>query len=347
MTYYTKQGKTFTVSDSNAIEITETLPPANYVVKWNDKIGFFLEEIEEFTLPEKFYGDEVQTKTNRVITTFEQRSGNTGVLLVGEKGSGKTLLAKNISVCLKNSGLPTILINESYYGDEFNTFISGIDQPCVIMFDEFEKVYREEDGKSTQDKMLTLLDGVFTSKKLFLLTANDKDRISGFLENRPGRIYYSFEYKGLTDEFIICYCQDKLNDKEYIDDIIKFTMRVDSFNFDSLQAVVEELNRYGEDVATVLEYLNIDNDVRTRYYAVEVFHNNVKIPEQELENPLVHYSIDCDFYIRFNGDRRSIEINPEKDLISMNHKTKVYTFKTKDGYTVNLQKVSLRKFGCF
>jgi len=91
------------------------------------------------------------------MRTFTDRSNSTGVLLTGEKGSGKTLLAKHLSIMGYDMGIPTIVINSAWTGDSFNKLIQDIEQPLIVMFDEFEKVYNREE----QEKMLTLLDGVY------------------------------------------------------------------------------------------------------------------------------------------------------------------------------------------
>jgi SpoVK/Ycf46/Vps4 family AAA+-type ATPase len=99
------------------------------------------------------YGNTLR-HTDRIINSFWKRPQQTGVLLNGEKGSGKTLLAKNISVELAKEGVPTIVINRDWTGDGFFKLLQDIDQPCVVLFDEFEKVYDRE----KQEEILTLLD---------------------------------------------------------------------------------------------------------------------------------------------------------------------------------------------
>jgi hypothetical protein len=148
-------------------------------------------------------------------------------------------------------------------GDAFNNFLQSIDQPCAILFDEFEKVY---EGK-LQAGLLTLLDGVFSSKKLFLLTCNDSYRIDSHMKNRPGRLFYMFKFTGLSQEFIEEYCQDCLNDKTQIPAICRVTNIFNQFNFDMLAALVEEMNRYNETPQEALSVLNIlpENDDGGRY----------------------------------------------------------------------------------
>jgi hypothetical protein len=85
--------------------------------------------------------------------------------------------------------------------------------------------------------MLTLLDGVFPSKKLFILTCNDKWRIDKHMRNRPGCIFYMLDFKGLDADFIREYCEDRLDAKEYIE-------RIDA---DNCAEILEEANVQNED----------------------------------------------------------------------------------------------------
>ena len=61
----------------------------------NECCHFFLEQINDFDVKEKLYVD-VTPHADRVLRTFKYQHTSTGVLLAGEKGSGKTKLAKNI-----------------------------------------------------------------------------------------------------------------------------------------------------------------------------------------------------------------------------------------------------------
>jgi hypothetical protein len=248
MTHFLKSGNTYKVFPGNALDISESLPDGNYVLKFHPMEGFYLEEIESFRMPSKIYGDCLK-HSSRIINTFRGRDGNTGVLLTGEKGSGKTLLARQVAI---ESGLPVIIINSDFKGDGFNSFLSGITQPCVVFLDEFEKTYDRE----SQEKILTLLDGTYQSKKLFLLTSNDKWRIDSNMRNRPGRIFYLIEFGGLEEQFVREYCEDNLVEKLYIDDVVRMSRIFDVFNFDLLASIVEESNRYGENPKDLVTLLN-------------------------------------------------------------------------------------------
>ncbi len=212
---------------------------------------FYFEQVDSFTISHKIYGNTLKN-VDRIVNTFNQRPNSTGVMLNGEKGSGKTMMAKALSVKCAELGMPTIIINQAWVGDEFNTLIQSIEQPCVILFDEFEKTYDREH----QPAVLTLLDGVFPSRKLFILTCNDKYRVDEHMRNRPGRIYYMLDFTGLDVEFITEYCSENLNDKGQVDNVCKVSTMFAEFNFDMLKALCEEMNRYNETAQEAIKMLN-------------------------------------------------------------------------------------------
>jgi ATPase family associated with various cellular activities (AAA) len=251
MPYYLEQGHTFTVTDDLGVNIHETLPAGNYIVKQDRFENFFLQKVESFVQIPKVYGTTLKY-ADRILNTYESRTNSTGVMLTGEKGSGKTLLGKTLSINAATKGLPTIIINAPWTGDNFNKFIQDISQPAIILFDEFEKVY---DSKE-QEAILTLLDGVFPQKKLFILTCNDKYRIDSHMRNRPGRIYYMIDFKGLEPEFIREYCEENLVNQAYVDKVVTLASLFDQFNFDMLKTLVEEMNRYDESPQDALKLLN-------------------------------------------------------------------------------------------
>jgi hypothetical protein len=252
MSYFIRNGNNYRVAPEESLDIQTSLPVGNYTVKFNEMGGyFFLEIVDSFTQVPKLYGDTAKNAA-RIIRTYLDRPNSTGVMLTGEKGSGKSLLAKTLSIEAANLEIPTLIINAPWTGDVFNKFLQDIEQPCVILFDEFEKVYDNED----QEKALTLLDGVFPSRKLFVITCNDKWRVNEHMRNRPGRIYYMLDFKGLGADFITEYCQDNLENKEHIEKIVAISALFEQFNFDMLKALIEEMNRYGETPQEALQMLN-------------------------------------------------------------------------------------------
>lgn len=238
----------------------DAIPPGTYTVEFDPIQGmFYLLASPGFTKPSKVYG-EIDTRSSKVINTFYEREGkNTGVLLSGTKGSGKTQLAKDISIQLLSMGVPTIIIQNCYTNGGFINFIKGIADRALILFDEFEKVYAE---KEDQEAILTLLDGVGSYNKLYILTSNNRN-VSEFLRNRPSRIFYHFEYKKLSKEVMLDLLQDKLINKTHIPQFEKLWEMSETISFDSIQCLVEELNRYPRQTFTeTFHEVNVEVEVR-------------------------------------------------------------------------------------
>ena len=369
MSYFLRSGATYRVATKESMDLHDTLPVGNYVIKQDPFENLYLEHIEDFDVPKKVYGN-VNRQTDRVINTFWSRDKSTGVLMTGEKGSGKTMLSKNISIEMAKQGVPTIVINQPWAGEKFNTLIQCIEQPAIILFDEFEKVYDSE----TQEQMLTLLDGVYSGRKLFLLTCNDRWRIDNHMRNRPGRIYYYFSFKGLEEEFIREYCQDNLNEKKHIDSIVNIACVFSAFNFDMLKALVEEMNRYNESPQEVLQMLNVRAEFDSGTgYDVTVFRGtetatNVS-PDVWTGSPMTGEKMSVSYFIKNPLGKKNvgptntipatvcdaesdvdeveygwmeIDLNPA-DLIKMDSKNGRFIYE-KEGVTVILNRVRERSF---
>jgi len=293
MSKFIKSGNSYKVFNDENLNVKSELPGETFVVKFDEITNsFFLEGITPFTECTKLYGKTVK-HTSRILATFFDREDSTGVLLTGEKGSGKTLLAKNISTTAASHNIPTILVNEKFAGTVFNEFIQSIDQRAIVIFDEFEKIYDSD----RQESMLTLMDGVFPSKKLFIFTCNGRWRLNDNMINRPGRLFYKLSFNGLETDAVIEYCQDNLINKDHIDRLVKFTLPIKNFNFDMLKALVEEMNRFDESPHEAIDMLNIDPGVDNadRYdITVKDIHNKLVTKTTSQINPLSVFGVRLD-----------------------------------------------------
>lgn len=344
---FLKSGSNVHIRRKEDLCATPDLEPLCYVVKYNETANeYFLTLMDAFEPSPKIYG-KTPAQRERIINTFISRPQSTGVLLSGEKGSGKTLLAKELSCRMAAIGYPTIIINEPYSGDTFNSFIQSITTPALVMFDEFEKVYDREE----QEQMLTLLDGVFPSKKLFVLTCNDLTRTNDLIRNRPGRVFYHISYKGLEEEFIREYCLDTLLPEYHmhIDQLCSLASLFKSFNFDMLKALVEEINRYGDTPEQACEMLNtkpedsggVECNVKLTYKGKDItdtLYSGSKTTEVNITNPYVmlHFDCDNDVFDELGGAPVSSSIlMTGADMVSFDAKTGQYVF-TNSHYTATL-----------
>ena len=358
MSYFLKSGNTFRVSSKEAMDLHDMLPAGNYVVKEMPMDGpLYLEMIDNFEIKGKRYGD-LNKNTDRILNTFMSRPSATGVMLAGEKGSGKSLLAKNLAIeAGVRYDIPTIVINAPWVGDKFNSFIQSIEQPVVVLFDEFEKVYDSDD----QEKALTLLDGVFPSKKLFVLTCNDKWRIDQHMRNRPGRLFYMLDYKGLDTAFITEYCEDNLKNKDHIEKLCQIASLFSQFNFDMLKATVEEMNRYDEAPEIALRMLNVKPEFDSgNKYTIKVIKDGEELKETDLDqqewsgNPLqgqvsIHfknYEDEKDEDGDSVWDWERVRFSPA-DLTKIDSTAGKFVFVAKDGTTLVLNKVKEKSYSYY
>lgn len=227
-----KSGKKYSFL-SNA-DISEKLASSNYMLMYDQREGFFLQEIDTFRIPKKVYGN-YEAFVGRVLNRFNTFQKTLGIHFTGEKGSGKTLLSQLIA---NESGLPTIIISESYSGADFINFLNSIEQPCVLLFDEFDKYYSRSDD---QNDLLQVLDSNYATPKLIILTSNIDSSIA-YLKNRPSRIFYYKDFSQMSDELIREILFDLLEDKTQIEETVAVIEEKEIYNIDSIMSFISEIN---------------------------------------------------------------------------------------------------------
>jgi hypothetical protein len=186
------------------------------------------------------------------------------------------------------------------------------------------------------------------------------------MRNRPGRIFYMMDYKGLENDFIVEYCHDNLDAIEHIPTICRIATLFDQFNFDMLKAMVEEMNRYDETPQEVMKMLNtrpeFSGDTR---YKVALQINGVDIPEGNADsewqgNPLTQ-NVVIDYKVFEEGGipmatadepgevvKRDFDWECARfvgqDLKQVDSQTGKFVFMNEDGDRVSLTKVKERAY---
>ncbi len=292
----------------------DALPPKTYTVEFDPRSGCFLKERSNIEICEKAYGAQNQ-KTEKVMNAFRRAERSLGVILSGDKGIGKTMFAKNLCQRCVDLGLPVLLVDECY--PRLSQFIGEIDQECVVLFDEFEKMFNtpsddyEDESEDEQARLLSLFDGTSGGKKLFVVTCNEIDGLNDCFINRPGRFHYHFRFAYPSADEIRTYMSDKL-DKQYhseIGKVVAFAKRI-KLNYDCLRAIAFELNTgIGfEEAISDLNILNAeeyDYDVTLYFedgktlhearYSVDLYNRDDPFGWVELHNPAGEKIVDARF----------------------------------------------------
>ena len=253
----------------DTIQIIDKLPKRVYTMNFDpDRHEIFLEDFaDEFHFDFKIYGMESKL-IEHIMTTFENTTSNLGILFNGVKGTGKTITAKIIA---NKTKLPVILINAPYPG--LADFISKINSPCVLFFDEFEKNFNTDKGHDLE--LLSIMDGVFNSpyRRVFLLTTNKLYINENFI-GRPSRIRYKKSFGNLSTEVIMEYLNDCLEDKARVPEILEFIDSLAISTIDILKSIVEEINIHKCSINDFKSFINVEQakhsySVQFAYYGVD------------------------------------------------------------------------------
>lgn len=247
------------------LKLSKEVPIGVWKLSCAQYVGFYLEETEIKLSHGKIYGD-AQDIADHVAEAFEKNdpNKNLGVLFSGEKGLGKTLTTRLILEKFYDKK-PIIIISE--YINGMADFISKF-KGCVILMDEFEKFTggntdsEDENSLTKQESLLSIFDGnTGCSGNLFLLTVNNTYKLNENLKSRPGRMRYHYKFTSENATVVRNYCNDNLNNKEIIEDVVETLGSAGFVSMDILSSFVDELNKFPDKKPSeVLKYFNIENE---------------------------------------------------------------------------------------
>ncbi len=238
------------------VKTFRNLPVGTYTINFHPMQGFYLTSHEDLTVIEDVIYGSSQKKVTKIMQSYKLMNGrNFGVLLSGQKGIGKSLFVRLVAQEGIKEGYPVIVVDSAAPG--IASFISSIAQDCVVIFDEFEKTFRDTDEWKPQDEMLSLFDGIDGGHKLFIVTCNELDNLSQYMINRPGRFHYHITMKPPTMEEVEQYMRDKVNPKyeTAIQDVVQLSGAIE-MPYDYLRAIAFELNQ-GYSLKETMQDLNI------------------------------------------------------------------------------------------
>ena len=304
----------------DALKTYDKLPLGTYEICFHKMMGFYLSSHNDLVVNEdRIYGS-TPVKVEKVLRGFSSVDRNFGVILSGRKGIGKSLFARQLSVRAKDYNLPLIIVPCYYPG--ISDFISSIEQEVIVLFDEFEKTFANQEHCNPQEEMLSLFDGIDNGKKLFVITCNEIGKLNSYLINRPGRFHYHFVLGNPNPDEIKEYMIDKLKPEYHhlIKKLVGFSMNVD-LTYDVLRAIAFELNM-GYSFEETLMDLNISKEGSPRYnIRIDFADGTYRVRNSERINTYSNERV----YYWFNdkngrgSDSIRIDFNPADIVIDMDH----------------------------
>jgi len=242
------------------------LQPAVYNLSYNEISNQYeLNRVNDrFKLPDRIYG-KAPKYARHFIEAFDKTNNNLGVILTGEKGTGKTELSKLICNMGIDEGIPVVTIYD-VPNRSMSKIIEFIEKlgTVIIFFDEFGKNFYIAD----QERLLPLLSSSSNGKKLFLITENNYYSLSNYIRSRPGRARYHLDFQRLEPEVLNEYLENKQVDKKFAQEIKNFYNKTPKFTFDYLRALVEEHKLFPDmEFKDLIKILNID-ELKKEFYVV-------------------------------------------------------------------------------
>ena len=217
----------------------EGLPKGIYEVK-ESMTGYYLNRLgDSFVFNYKLYGINNEF-IDHFVKTYNNTTGNLGVLFNGIKGTGKTVTAEELCNRLK---LPVIIVKSCKGEDDMLEFLATqINFDCIFFFDEYEKEFKESSS------VLSFMDGVHNSqyRKVFLLTTNELE-INNNLLGRPSRIRYVRSFGNLPEKTTLELLNDILIDKGAIEPVLDLIRQMQIVTVDLVKALAQEVNIHGVD----------------------------------------------------------------------------------------------------
>lgn len=333
----------------DSLKTHEHLPAQTYHVSFSKMEGFSLIKRDNLEVDEKMYGQHVN-KSKKVIDTYRNFDRSLGVILSGDKGIGKTLFTRHLaSQIISKLNMPVVIVDKPYFG--VADFLGSIKDECMILFDEFEKVFSndsDQDGPQ-QDSFLSLFDGLNNTKHMYVITVNSLYKLSDFMLDRTGRFHYHFRFNYPTPVEVSEYATDKFPEIKPSDlkDVVTFASKV-KVTFDTLRAILFELQQ-GYTFTETIQDLNISKgqesayDVALKFPDGTVYRSNGRM-EVDLFSAKVKagaYFSDLG-YSRFTVDNEELQFTATGEIISEGKVT--VEFKDDEGDSCEETGVSISMF---
>lgn len=293
------------VDQSNLID---HVPAMVYRARMTREGLVLIKDRPNFTLPQLRFG-----KHNRYFATicaeYDPLGSSTGVLLAGQKGSGKSLMAEELGNWMIKRDLPVIMIDDDLCHNTINLIIRAVG-PCMVLFDEFGKVYADLEKRN---RLLTVFSDTSYVGVMFVITGNNSDEFGEFLVNRPQRFRFAISYETGVDAELASDVIRRMQVREEMHEPLMAyveTMRGE-LNIDSFLAVVR-VSANCKSVAEleqITEIMNVPDMVKKEWRIVSV----TATPKHELADDF-GYNIEISNSFALRDNPLNLVISEQRDM---------------------------------
>lgn len=119
------------------------------------------------------------------------------------------------------------------------------------------------------------------------------------MNDRPGRILYSFNYDGLSEEVILDYLKENLEVQSKFDKILEILLQVKNLSFDIMQSFVKENNIFKDiDPEELTEGFNMSRNIS---YLENDYNLELYLGSEKVEDIFDEHSGRDDYYVSFSN----------------------------------------------
>lgn len=180
----------------------DKLPGGVYDIELGEK-GITFNFVEYyFKETTQLFGSRIKERISNILESWAEDGNSVNALAIGDKGSGKTLMAKTIfNSLIKSEGMAVFRVTKALPPAVLEHIVSVVPD-CGFFFDEFDSIYVHIRGEEeyADETLLSFFSDNRENRSLSILTANEANLVSKYMMDRPGRIKYRCYFGKLTAE---------------------------------------------------------------------------------------------------------------------------------------------------
>lgn len=245
-------GSFVTISLSDNKPVT-ALPPRVYTPGIKDGMIILNKDRSHFEVPNKIYGNKLSTIAKTIMRDHKVDAASLGVMMLGRKGMGKSLLSEILANAIIDKGLPVIMISTFFPPELISTLLNQVG-PCAVIFEEFSLNYDWQTGP----KLVPVLSDTDNKGVLFIINSNEANNGTlSFIIDRPQRCKYRINFGDMDENTMESIITD-FDVRDELKDMYRGWATDNKVNIDSLITFIR-MSKDIESPEELVEYMAILN----------------------------------------------------------------------------------------